>query len=144
MIKVLIDTDSCLGKEKIKDYQESSFLSTYIPPHAHFASLFLFRSVSRLTLLALRGGCIKDVAILEIERERAKREVEFCVFALRKTFAEVRDGKDFLINPQMSPLSLSLHFRLFYFSFYGVNLKDRKQIRHLLCSLKQSKCIFRH
>ena len=132
-----------IGKEKNKIFSEV-FIPLNIHSTARSFCFLVFIQVSFKVDSSCAGGCIKDVAILERERERAKREVEFCVFALRKTFAEVRDGKDFLINPQMSPLSLSLHFRLFYFSFYGVNLKDRKQIRHLLCSLKQSKCILLH
>ena len=34
-----------------------------------------------------RAGCIKDVAMLAQEECEQEREGEFCVFALRKTFA---------------------------------------------------------
>ena len=34
-----------------------------------------------------RAGCIKDVAMLAREECEQEREGEFCVFALRKTFA---------------------------------------------------------
>ena len=135
MIKVLIDIDFRFGK---KPTRFSEAVNPFNVHSSAYSFCFLvFIQVSFKVSSSCAEGCIKDVAMLKRDREWAKREVEFCVFALRKTFAEVRDGKDFLINPQMSPLSLSLHFRLFYCSFYGVNLKDMKRKQALLNKTKQ-------
>ena len=70
MIKVLIDIDFRLGKEK----KTKSFSEAFIPFNVHSSAysfcFLVFIQVSFKVSSSCAGGCIKDVAKLERESEQ--------------------------------------------------------------------------